>query len=174
MDIDFEKTMAMLSGQSAQDFDACQVTDADKVIIDNAIELLYSGISLQQWLGGGTLGDAWTKSFDILRDMVFAIPVENVMTKYVRWAAFDFIRKMKIKMTSTAHTNEYIKCPDEKRDAWNADADTKIQNALEIIRRKISDFAPGVQHKKVTPGITPQFREIFNSREYSREREREK
>ena len=175
MDFDFEKTLAMLSGQSAQDFDAVQITDADKTIINNAVELLFTGISLQQWLTGVQLGVAWTKSFDILRDIVFAIPAENPATKYVRFATFEHIRKMKIKMTSAAHTNEYIKCPPGKRDEWNADAETKIQNGMEIIRRKIMEFTPGsVARTSATPSIMPQFKEIFNSRDYEREREREK
>ncbi len=172
MDLEFEKTLAMLAGQSAQEFDAVQVSDADKTIINNAIEVLFTGISLKQWMTGVQLGVAWTKSFDILRDTVFAIPVENAATKYVRVATFEHIRKTKIKMTSAAHTNEYIKCPDDKRDAWNADADSKIQNAMEIIRRKIMEFTPGAAPKTTTPGLTPQFHEIFNSREYDRERER--
>ena len=96
MDFDFEKTLAMLSGQSAQDFDAVQINDADKTIINNAVEVLFTGISLQQWLTGVQLGVAWTKSFDILRDIVFAIPIENLATKYVRFATFEHIRKMKI------------------------------------------------------------------------------
>ena len=174
MDTDFEKTLAMLSGQSAHEFDSLQVSDADKTIINNAIEVLFTGISLQQWLGGVQLGVAWTKSFDILRDIVFAIPIENLATKYVRFATFEHIRKMKIKMTATAHTNEYIKCPPEKRDAWNADAESKIQNGLEIIRRKIMEFSPGGARKAATPSMTPRFQEIFNSRDYEREREREK
>lgn len=174
MDTDFEKTLAMLSGQSAQEFDSLQVSDADKTIINNAIEVLFTGISLQQWLRGVQLGEAWNKSFDIIRDTVFAIPVQNLMTKYVQFATFEHIRKTKIKMTSTAHTNEYIKCPDNKRGAWNADAESKIQNGLEIIRRKIMEFSPGGAHKAATPSMTPRFQEIFNSRDYEREREREK
>lgn len=175
MDFDFEKTLAMLSGQSAQDFDAVQINDADKTIINNAVEVLFTGISLQQWLTGVQLGVAWTKSFDILRDIVFAIPIENLATKYVRFATFEHIRKMKIKMTATAHTNEYIKCPPEKREAWNADAESKIQDGLDIIRRKIMEFAPGgMTRTGTTPSTMPQFQEIFNSRDYEREREREK
>ena len=142
MDFDFEKTLAMLSGQSAQDFDAIQISEADKTIINNAIEVLFTGISLQQWLTGVQLGQAWTNAFDILRDIVFSIPIENHATKYVRFATFEHIRKNKIKMTSVAHTNEYIKCPPEKRDAWNADAESKIQDGLDIIRRKIMEFTP--------------------------------
>ena len=174
MDFEFEKTLAMLSGQSAQDFDALQISEDDKTIINNAIEVLFTGICLQQWLTGIQLGQAWTKSFDILRDTIFAIPVENLMTRHVRWATFEHIRKAKIKMTAVAHTNEYIKCPDEKRDAWNADAEAKIQNGLEIIRRKILGFAPGAARRATTPSLTPQFREIVYTRDREREREREK
>lgn len=180
MDTDFEKTLAMLAGQSAADFDANQLSDADKTIINNAIEVLYSGLSLQQWLSGGTLGQAWLGAMDKLRNAIFAIPVENAATKYVRYATFEHIRKTKIKMTSVAHTNEYIKCPPEKFDTWMEDANTKIQNSMEIIRRKIMEFASDVPRQPTTPSITPQFHEILNTKtikrqnEYQREHERKK
>ncbi len=174
MDFDFEKTMAMLSGQSAQDFDANQVSDADKTIINNAIELVYSGLALQQWLTNVTLGVAWNQAFDIMRDMIFSVPFENIMTRYVQWATFDHIRKMKIKITSAAHTNEYIKCPPEKRQTWAVDANTKIQNGMEIIKRKISDYNPNAPRVPVTPSMTPVFREILNTREHNRQHERER
>ena len=180
MDMEFEKTLAMLSGQSAEDFEASQLSDADKTIINNAIEVLYSGLALQQWLGGVTLGQAWTGAMDALRDTVFAIPVENTATKYTRYATFEHIRKMKIKMTSVAHTNKYINCPPDKFDAWTLDANTKIQNGMDIIRRKIMEFTSGTPRKAVTPSVTPQFHEIINSKtlerqhEHQRERERKK
>ncbi|MBE6457950.1 MAG: hypothetical protein E7011_04060 [Alphaproteobacteria bacterium] len=174
MDIEFEKTLAMLSGQSAAEFDACQLTDADKQIIDNAIGVLYSGLSLLKWLDGGTLGAAWLAAMDALRDAIFSIPVNNMATNYVRYATFEHIRKMKIKMTSVAHTNEYINCPPEKRAAWTEDANTKIQNGMDIIRRKIMDWAPGTPQTPVSPSPAPQFREIFNSRTLERERQHER
>ena len=174
MDVEFEKTLAMLSGQSAQDFDDVQISDADKTIINNAIEVLYTGISLQQWLTGIQLGQAWMNACDILRDIIFAIPIQNPMTRYVQIATFEHIRKTKIKMTSVAHTNECINCPDDKRNAWNADADAKINNGMDIIRRKILEFAPGAPRKAATPALTPQFQEIFRTHEREHERERKK
>ncbi|MBR5154057.1 MAG: hypothetical protein IKW57_04675 [Alphaproteobacteria bacterium] len=173
--MDFERTLAMLSGQSAQEFEACQLTDADKAIIDNAIGVLYSGLSLQKWLDGLTLGAAWLAAMDALRDAIFSIPVNNTVTNYVRYATFEHIRKMKIKMTSVAHTNEYIKCPPEKRAVWTEDANTKIQNGMEIIRRKIMDFVPGGNvHRAATPSMTPVFREILNTKTMERQHERER
>ena len=175
MDMDFERTLAMLSGQSAQEFEACQLGDADKQIIDNAIEVLYSGLSLQKWLDGLTLGAAWLAAMDALRDAIFAIPINNPATNYVRYAAFEHIRKMKIKMTSVAHTNEYINCPPEKRQQWLDDANTKIQNGMDIIRRKIMDFVPGGNvHRAATPSMTPVFREILNTKTMERQHERER
>ena len=174
MDIDFEKTLAMLSGQSAAEFDARQLSDADKQIIDNAIGVLYSGLSLLKWLDGGTLGSAWLAAMDALRDAIFSIPVNNMATNYVRYATFEHIRKMKIKMTSVAHTNEYIKCPPEKRAAWTEDANTKIQNGMDIIRRKIMDWAPGTPQTPMPQSQAPIFHEILNTRIMERERQHER
>ena len=114
-------------------------------------------------------------AMDALRDAIFAIPVSNTVTNYVRYATFEHIRKMKIKMTSVAHTNEHIKCPPEKRAAWTEDANTKIQNGMDIIRRKIMDFVPGGNvHRAATPSMTPVFREILNTKTMERQHERER
>lgn len=146
MDFDFEKTIAMLDGKSAQDFEANQITDKDREIVAHAIDVLFTGLALREWLGNVTLGVAWLRAMDMLRDTVFSIPVKNLMTDCVRCAAFDYIRKKKMQMTAIAHTNEYIKCPVEKRDAWIVDAENKIADGSEILRRLIMDFQPRVAY----------------------------
>ena len=42
MDFDFEKTVAMLDGTSAQDFAANQITDKDREIIAHGIDMLFT------------------------------------------------------------------------------------------------------------------------------------
>ena len=176
MDKDLEKTLALLAGQSAQDFESAQLSDADKMIINSAIETLYAGLSLQKWLADVSLATAWQNAMDALRDTVVAIPVENSATRYVRWAAFDYIRRMKIKMTTVGHTNEFIKCPAEKRNAWAADADSKINAGIEILRRKILEYESGYK-VPVTPVLNVMAQEVVRSRnvpQQEKERERER
>ncbi len=146
MDFDFEKTIAMLDGKSAQDFEANQITDKDREIVAHAIDVLFTGLALREWLGNVTLGVAWNRAFDALRDVVFSIPIKNLMTDCVRCAAFDYIRRKKMQMTAIAHTNEYIKCPVEKHGLWMADAENKIADGAEILRRLITEFQPRVSY----------------------------
>ena len=140
MSMDFEKTMAMLSGQSVDAFMQNQLTDQDKAQIDNAIDTLFSGLSLKNWLDGGTLGNAWTNALDTLRDVVFAFPYNNPATKYAQSAVFIHRQKWHIQIVASRDAQETIKCPANQRDAWYQDANIKIQNSVEILRQKISDF----------------------------------
>ena len=73
MDSSLDKTLALINGQSPSDYEMTQLTDADRAQIENAIDVLFSGLSLRNWLSGGTLGDAWTAALDKLRDIVFSI-----------------------------------------------------------------------------------------------------
>lgn len=180
MDKDFDKMMAMLDGKSPDEFARSQLNDTDRQQIDNAIEILFSGLSLQKWMEGGTLRDAWEKALDIVRDIVFEIRINNPATGYAREAVFAHRRKWHVKIIYAPHANETISCSEDKRDAWAESAETKIQNGLDMLRHKISEFETTdyAQHKKQeSQNIV--FQEIFNSRtmserEHEHVREREK
>ena len=175
MDFEFEKTIAMLDGTSGQDFEANQITDKDREIVAHAIDMLFTGLALREWLANVTLGVAWTRAFDALRDIVFSIPIKNLMTDCVRCAAFDYIRRKKIQMTAIAHTNEYIKCPLEKRDAWLREAESKIADGSEILRRIITEFQPRVSYSMTErPSMTGIKLHPENMRECEREFARER
>lgn len=171
MDFDFEKTVAMLDGTSAQDFAANQITDKDREIIAHGIDMLFTGLALREWLGRITLGESWMRAFDALRDIVFSIHVKNLMTDCVRTMAFDYIRKKKIQMTAIAHTNEYIKCPPDKYATWMGSAETKINDGIEILRRIIMDFQPCVTYAMTSrASMTGIQLRAENMREHDRDR----
>ena len=50
MSMDFEKTLAMLSGQSVDAFMQSQLTDQDKAQIDNAIETAINNSRINYFL----------------------------------------------------------------------------------------------------------------------------
>ena len=83
MSMDFEKTMAILNGQSVESFMKSQLTEQDKTQIDNAIDVLFSGLSLRNWLGGVKLRDAWTSALDTLRDAIFAVRFGFLFPRFV-------------------------------------------------------------------------------------------
>ncbi len=139
-DTNFDKMLAMLSGQNASEYISKQLSDADCRQIDNAIDLLFSGVSLRNWLAGGKLGDAWLGALDSVREIIFSISADNAATVYARTSVFNHRKKWQTKIVSSPHFYELIQCPPEKRDLWQQDAETKIQNAMEILKRKVSEM----------------------------------
>lgn len=164
MDTDLDKALALINGQTPSEYEVAQMTDADKAQINNAIEVLFSGLSLKKWLAGGTLGDAWTVALDELRNMVFAIPVDNIASRYARAEVFKHRAKWQNKINLTLHVNKKLDCTDVQRPAWLADAEIKIQNGYEVLYRKIMEFQTGASHKPATPDLTPVFKQVYKEK----------
>ena len=149
MDKDFEQTMAILSGGSADKFIAQQLNATDKRQIDNAIEEIFSGLSLKNWLAGGVLGDAWNNAQDAVRDMVFAIQFDNPATVYARVSVFEHRKKIRTQSVYSPHINNTINCTNEQRNSWYESAIAKIQNGQEMLMRKVKEFNSDTPRKSV-------------------------
>ena len=177
MDLDFEKTMAMLNGESADNIELAQLTELDRVQITNALDLIFQGLSLRNWLAGGVLRDAWQNALDQLREYVFSISTNNAATLCARQVTFEMRTTWTEKMRTAPRTNMLIQCPDDKRDEWSNNAEFKIQHGVDLLMQKINGFATGTPHAPKMPAINmPTFRQIFDSRqrdEHQHIRERE-
>ncbi len=167
MDIDFEKTMAMLSGESSENIELMQLTDMDRIQITNALDTIFQGLSLRNWLAGGVLRDAWQNALNQLRDYVFAIPVNNAATMFARQVVFDMRTTWDEKMRTAPRTNMPIQCPADKKSEWERNADTKIQNGTDLLMQKINNFVPGTPNSlksATSQTISPTFQNLFDSR----------
>ena len=176
MDKDFEQTMAILAGGNADNFLQQQLNKDDKKQIDNTIAEIFSGLSLQNWLNGDTLGDAWSRASDSVRDMIFAIPYDNPATTYARISVFEHRKKQHTQSVYSQHINQTLNCSEEQRPSWHAKAADKIKNGQEMLMRKIMEFNSVTVRKPtyVPPRNTNLQKNIQNTREYENEREREK
>lgn len=178
MDINFEKTMAMLNGESTTGIEIATLCELDRIQITNALDLIFQGLSLRNWLAGGVLRDAWQNALDQLREMVFSITNVNPATIFARQATFEMRTTWQNKMTTSGHTNMPIQCPENQRDEWANNAEIKIQNGTELLMQKINNFTsgtPNAPHTTVTDRPTPTFQQVFDSRireENQRVRER--
>lgn len=176
MSLDFEKTMAILNGQSVESFMKSQLTEQDKAQIDNAIDVLFSGLSLRNWLGGVKLREAWADALDTLRDAIFAVSYNNPATLYARQSVFYHRNRWKSQIIASHEGNNTIQCPDNERDAWQQNAETKIQNGLEILRQKFLEFESDTPRTTVTKKAavvrTPENVRTIGEHENERERER--
>ena len=179
MDINFEKTMAMLNGESVTGLEIATLSELDRIQITNALDLIFQGLSLRNWLMGGVLRDAWQNALDQLREMVFSITNVNPITIFARQTAFEMRTTWQNKMTKSGYTNMPIQCPENQRAEWANNAETKIQNGAELLMQKINNFTSGTPNAPrgtVAPRPTPEFQQVFDSRirdERQKVRERE-
>ena len=134
MDLDFAKTLALLNGDTTETFMQNQLSQSDCAQIENAIDTIFSGLSLQKWLGGDTLTGAWAKAMDEIRDIVFAIQIQNSAVNYARNYVFVHRRKWHVKIVSCQQPNQLIGCPADKRPEWEKDAQMKIQMCITMWR----------------------------------------
>lgn len=164
MDKDFEKTLALLGGKTAETFSQEQLSDTDKAQIDAAIDMMFSGLSLHNWLAGGTLGQAWSGALDSVREFVFSFTESNPVTNYARVATYAHRRKWHVQIVSSLHASDKINCPPEKFAAWQEEANAKIQDGVELLRSKIANFQSCATPCNSAHTFTPMMRETILSR----------
>jgi hypothetical protein len=143
MDTNLQKMMSVISGKSRDEFELGHVSDTDKKQLLYALETLFSGLTLLNWLDGGRLLDAWKKSLNQMRAMIFEIKETNPVVMFLRLSVFDSNASWIKTMTQSDSSNELIQCPENGRDEWKKHADTQITEAVSIIRQKIDDFTYG-------------------------------
>lgn len=175
MDMDFAKTMALLNGETTESFLQNQLSQSDCAQIDNAIDTLFSGLSLLRWLHGATLTKSWAEALDELRDIVFTYSNQNSATNYARNYVFVHRRKWHVKIVSCHRPDQLINCPPEKFNDWKNDAKLKIQMGIELLKKKFSEFSTPMTKKIPTFQNVPQFniqlmQERTNEHEHIRER----
>ncbi len=175
MDIDFAKTLALLNGETTETFLQNQLSQSDCAQIDNAIDTLFSGLSLQRWLQGETLAKSWSSALDEVRDIVFAFANQNSATNYARNYVFIHRRKWHVKIVSCHMPNQLINCPPKKFNDWENDAKLKIQMGTEMLKKKFSEFSTPTTNHVPTFQKMPQFnmqliQERTNEHEHVRER----
>jgi hypothetical protein len=142
------------------------------------LETLFSGLTLQNWLSGGPLLNAWRKSLDQMRVMVFEIKDENPVVLYMRYSVFDPTAKWVKIMNTGDNSNELISCPKASRDEWANYARSQIDQAVETLRQKISEFVDGAPRASAPQNRVSQemarplvMEKVRGQREMQRERE---
>ena len=146
MDSQFEKMVSMLSGINTKEYMNNQLSDLEKKQIESAIDLMFNGMAQRNWINGGTLSDAWLNALDTVRETVFTFTQTNAATQYARNATFNHRKIWRSTAIASLEGNRTLNCPPEKREAWINDANTKIQNAYEILEKIIVNFGTNNQH----------------------------
>ncbi|MDL2295214.1 hypothetical protein LJC18_00120 [Lachnospiraceae bacterium OttesenSCG-928-E19] len=166
MDKNFEKMMALIDGKNRNDFDLNQVSNNDKKQLEHALENLFSGLTLLNWLDGGQLIGAWRKSLEQMRAMIFEITDVNPVVVFLRHAVFNPSAKWVNIMNTSNSSNEIINCSPTEYNQWQDKANEQINASIEIIRQKILNFVAGQPMVKSEEIKTNQMiRERENERE---------
>ena len=173
MNFEFEKLMAKVSGENTENFAKRVLSESDKHQIGFALNQMFVGLSLLEWMKHVTLANAWRASLDKMRDFVFSIDGQNYVLEYLRAAVFEHRQKMQKLFTDSLYANEYIHYPTEQFPELKKSAYEKIQNALEILKNILSN--PNDTKTEKTPeNIDVQILQRFNEREHNREHEHER
>ncbi|MCQ2574778.1 MAG: hypothetical protein MJ156_01575 [Alphaproteobacteria bacterium] len=168
MDLDLEKAMAMLDGQNVEKFSAKLVTQQDKDAINEALELIFSGMSLQEWLENVVLMDAWHTALDKMQISILSLYDQpGTITEYLRYAVFEYKKRILKRLDCSIHSGEYINCPSDKKSEWGKQATNKISSGLNILKNIVEGFKPDFKIQNDT--ISRQY-ELQNDREYIRKK----
>lgn len=133
MDFELEKLLAKASGENIENMAARAISETDKTKIVFAFSEMFSGFSVLEWLNGCVLREAWMVSLDKMRDYIFSIPENGYVVDYLRKAVFEYRTKTLKMLTSSEHSNEYIRCSQNERIKLEDSAKEKIKNAANII-----------------------------------------
>jgi hypothetical protein len=143
MNSELEKNLAMISGKTADEIAANQLSDIDRAQMSNALDTLFSGLTMLNWLNGGGLGDAWSVSLDQLRKMVYGITDVNPAVVFLRQLTADHRLKWQKTIASGVNFNEHINCSANNRKEYVDHANAQIEEGVSILRQKISEFNSG-------------------------------
>lgn len=148
MDIELEKILAKVAGENTENFSERVISDSVKSQINFAFEQMFAGLSLLEWFNGITLGDAWSRALDKMRDFVFEIQEKNYITDYLRMAVFEHRKQMQKMMSASIHINEYMQYTSEQQIELTKSANQKVQNAIDIIKNILSTSDDTIYEKK--------------------------
>lgn len=174
MNNELEKRLAMISGKSPDEYDVQLLSDIDRQQITDAIEMLFSGLTLSSWLTGGTLGKAWRDGYNYIRDFVYKMPSDNSVVVYLKQITVSYLSRWDFMIVSSNNFNDLIKCPDDQKEEWNARANWQINEGQNIILTKIAKFKAGgvapkqpVANQKVVESLAREMmeKERVNQRE---------
>jgi hypothetical protein len=146
MNNELEKNLALISGKTPDEIAANQLSDIDRAQMSNALDTLFSGLTLSNWLNGGGLGDAWNISLDQLRKMIYEITDVNPAVVCLRQLAAEHRIKWQKTIASGVNFNEHLNCSAGGRKEYAAHAQGQIDEGMSVLRQKISEFdsdAPG-------------------------------
>lgn len=169
MNSDLSKIMAMVNGQSRNDFDSESVSTENRTKIDDAIESVFIGKSMQIWANGGKLIDAWNVALDDLRDEMFSIPNTGPVVAYLRQSVFKHRTNWNVKMTKSDERNS-VACfkNDNEKVELIEHANALITTGMNIIKYIIANATDGVVRTQHNVNA----RTMEHARSHTRELER--
>jgi len=139
MNFDLEKLIAKVSGENTEDFSKSVISDSDQRQIKFALNQMFVGLSLLEWMKQVTLADAWHTSLDIMRDYIFSISGQSYVLDYLRGAVFEHRKQIIKKLSDSVHVREYIQYPKEQFPELEKSANEKIKGAVDIIQNILSN-----------------------------------
>lgn len=133
MNFEFEKLIAKISGENVENFSERVISDSDKAQINFALNQMFQGLSLIEWMNKITLANAWRVSLDKMRDYIFKLNGPEYIVDYLHIVVFEHRKKILKMISDSLHANEYINYPIERYSELEKSANEKIKTAVNIL-----------------------------------------
>jgi len=176
--LNVDAALAMVAGQDMNKFYNAQVSEDDKQMLRYALENIFQGSSVALWIAGGTLGNAWNKALDNMRDEFFTTSRRDIVTVFLQHAVFEHRSKWTDKIRTNdnrAQTFNMMGLNKFDTERMLRQAETQKQNGYDIIKQVFLKYDGGFRPAPKSPQTNEQIitRERVNTRD-ERVRERTK
>ena len=166
--------MAMIGDQDPTQHKLQTVSAADRARINNALDMVFAGLTLLHWIDGGKLIHAWRSALKKMRPIGFDIPGDAPIVVYLRHANFHHRRKWEQKIIASRNGDDHIQCPPDKINEWRDKGNAQVRDGMELIRQTVGTAVPVTRTTRNTQNAMTRVAEYLRSREHEREYERER
>jgi hypothetical protein len=126
--MNLEKAISMITGTSAKQYEASQVSELDKARIRDALNSLFSGFSLIEWVNGKHLGKSQELALIKIRQIIAEIQNNNSAISFIRNFA---LMEIKTKVNS-------LSLNDTSREFCSVSNDKQKQDFIEYANNQIN------------------------------------
>ena len=150
-----------------------QMTQTDKQAAAENLKKLFHGLSWANWMQGMTLGAAWYAAGRQLESFVMAKANNNPAADYMR----QIVASARVQIARDAMTHpyrdDYIACPDDKRDKWGAWGGQMTRDARAVLNTLLTQYtpkesAPAQQTQPAMKFLNPLVKIILDAHQHNR------
>lgn len=138
--MNLEKAVSMINGVSSIQFEASLVSEADKTQIRAALDSLFSGHSLSEWIKGGHLGKAQESAAAKIRRIIAEITQSNSAVMFLRNMAWPALRIKINSLAANETAREYCMASESQKRGFAEYAAGEINHGMAVLKEIMEKY----------------------------------